>query len=141
MKIVFSIAIVLVLALTLQSFNQDFDLKASVARGKTVFDSQCASCHMEDGNGLEGVFPTLVKSDYFTDKNRLVKVILQGVRGPINVKGTIYDGEMASISLSDKETADVINYIRNAWGNKAPMITVAEVAAAKKVVVKGYQPY
>jgi nitrite reductase (NO-forming) len=48
---------------------------------------------------------------------------------------------MASISLSDKETADVINYIRNSWGNKAPMITVAEVAAAKKAVVKGYQPY
>jgi nitrite reductase (NO-forming) len=83
----------------------------------------------------------LVKTGNLADKNRLVKVILQGVRGPINVKGTIYVGEMASISLSDKETADVINYIRNAWGNKAPMITVAEVAAAKKVVVKGYQPY
>jgi nitrite reductase (NO-forming) len=48
------------------------------------------------------------------------------------VKGVKYDVEMASIGLTDKETADVINYIRNSWGNKAPMVTVAEVAAAKK---------
>jgi nitrite reductase (NO-forming) len=96
---------------------------------------------MDNGAGVPGAFPSLAKTGNLADKNRLVKIILQGVRGPINVKGTKYDGEMASISLSDKETADVINYIRNSWGNKAPMITVAEVAAAKKAVVKGYQAY
>lgn len=141
MKIVFSIAIVLVLALTLQSFNQDFDLKASVARGKTVFDSQCASCHMEDGNGLEGVFPTLVKSDYFTDKNRLVKVVTTGLRGPIVVNGVNYDGEMPANVLTDEQVSDVLNYVRNSWGNKAEAILPSEIQYAKTAVSEHYQAY
>lgn len=141
MKIVFSIAIVLVLALTLQSFNQDFDLKASVARGKTVFDSQCASCHMEDGNGLEGVFPTLVKSDYFTDKNRLVKVVTTGLRGPIVVNGVNYDGEMPANVLTDEQVSDVLNYVRNSWGNKAEAILPGEIQKAKTAVSEHYQAY
>jgi nitrite reductase (NO-forming) len=141
MKIVFSIAVVLVLALTLQSFNQDFDLKASVARGKTVFDSQCASCHMEDGNGLEGVFPTLVKSDYFTDKNRLVKVVTTGLRGPIVVNGVNYDGEMPANVLTDEQVSDVLNYVRNSWGNKAEAILPGEIQKAKTAVSEHYQAY
>ncbi len=96
---------------------------------------------MEDGKGIEGVFPSLVKTGNLTDKNKLVKIILLGLRGPISVKGTKYDAEMAGISMSDQEVADVINYIRNSWGNKAPLIKPTEVALAKKSVVKGYQPY
>ena len=141
MKIVFSIAVVLVLALTLQSFNQDFDLKASVARGKTIFDSQCASCHMEDGNGLEGVFPTLVQSDYFTDKNRLVKVVTTGLRGPIVVNGVNYDGEMPANKLSDKQVSDVLNYVRNSWGNEAKAVLPSEIQPAKKAPSKDYNAY
>jgi mono/diheme cytochrome c family protein len=48
---------------------------------------------------------------------------------------------MAAIDLKDQEVADVINYIRNTWGNKAPLITVNDVVAGKKAVVKGYQPF
>jgi hypothetical protein len=63
------------------------------------------------------------------------------MRGPIMVKGEKYDAEMANIAISDQELADVINYIRNTWGNKAPLMNASEVAIAKKAVVKGYQPY
>ena len=96
---------------------------------------------MEDGNGVPSAFPSLVKTGNLTDKNRLVKIVLQGVRGPIVVKGEKYDAEMASITITDQEVADVINYIRNTWGNKAPLMNVSEVALAKKAVVKGYQAY
>jgi len=137
-KTIFFISLVL-FALASESFKQTNP--ASLASGKNVYDSYCISCHMENGAGVTGAFPSLVKTGNLTDKNRLVKIILQGMRGTINVNGVKYNGEMAGISLTDKETADVINYIRNSWGNKAPMVTVAEVAAAKKAVVKGYQPY
>lgn len=127
------------MALASQSFKQSNT--SSLSNGKNVYETYCMSCHMDNGAGVPGAFPSLAKTGNLADKNRLVKIILQGVRGSITVKGTKYDGEMASINLSDKETADVINYIRNSWGNKAPLITVAEVAAAKKAVVKGYQAY
>ena len=91
--------------------------------------------------GVEGAFPSLVKTGNLSDKNRLVKIILLGMRGPLIIKGTSFDGEMAGIEMTDKEVADVINYIRNTWGNKAPLVQVSEIPAAKLAVVKGYQPY
>lgn len=128
-KIIFFISL-FIMALVSQSFKQVNN--ASLSNGKNVYETYCISCHQENGEGVPGAFPPLAKTGRLADKNKLVKIVLQGMRGPINVNGVKYDLEMASISLNDKETADVINYIRNSWGNKAPMVTVAEVAAAKK---------
>lgn len=141
MKIVSSIVVVLLLTLVLQSFNQNFDLKESISRGKTVYSVQCASCHMEDGNGLEGVFPTLVKTDYLADKNRLVKIVSTGLRGPIVVNGVNYDGEMPGNELTDEQVADVLNYIKNSWGNQDKAVLPAEIQQAKKETSKDYQAY
>jgi len=123
------------------SFVQTSAPNNSIQDGKKVYDTYCISCHMENGMGVEGAFPSLVKTGNLSDKNRLVKIILQGMRGPLKVNGISFDGEMAGIEMTEKEVADVINYIRNSWGNKAPLVQVAEIPAAKKAVVKGYQPY
>ncbi|WP_348811446.1 c-type cytochrome [Flavobacterium maritimum] len=141
MKIISSIVVVLLSTLALQSFNQNFDLKESISRGKTVYSAQCASCHMEDGNGLEGVFPTLVKSDYLVDKNRLVKIVSTGLRGPIVVNGANYDGEMPGNELTDEQVSDVLNYIRNSWGNQDKAVLPGEIQQAKKETSKNYQAY
>lgn len=133
--------VVLTTSFTTQSFCQNTSASPSVKNGQSVYESYCISCHMEDGNGIEGAFPSLVKTGNLTDKNKLVKIILQGLRGPIVVRGTKYDAEMAGISMTDQEVSDVINYIRNSWGNKAPLMKLNEVEVAKKAVVKGYQPY
>lgn len=99
------------------------------------------SCHMAEGEGLPGVFPPVAKSDYLTDKNRLVKVVLLGVRGEMTVNGTDYNSEMTGFQLSDQETADVLNYIGNTWGNKADAIKPADIQPALKASTKAYQPY
>ena len=140
MKKIIFFTIVLIVAIGSQSFKQTSP-QTSIKNGQAVYETYCISCHMEDGNGLPSAFPSLVKTGNLTDKNRLVKIVLQGMRGPIMVKGEKYDAEMASIAISDQEVADVINYIRNTWGNKAPLMNVTEVALAKKAVFKGYQPY
>jgi mono/diheme cytochrome c family protein len=132
--------LLVIIAIGSQSFSSTAP-QASLKKGQAVYETYCISCHMEDGNGVPSAFPSLVKTGNLTDKNRLVKIVLQGVRGPIVVKGEKYDAEMASITITDQEVADVINYIRNTWGNKAPLMNVSEVALAKKAVVKGYQAY
>ena len=128
-KSIFFIALVM-MAIGSQSFKQVSN--PSLSNGKNVYETYCMSCHQENGQGIPSAFPPLAKTGRLGDKNKLVKIILQGMSGPININGVKYEAEMASISLTDKETADVINYIRNSWGNKAAMVTVAEVAAAKK---------
>lgn len=132
---------ILFLAIILLSFDQTFDLPASIERGKSIYETQCITCHMAEGEGLPGVFPPLAKADYLTDKNRLVKVVLQGVRGEMNVNGVDYNGEMTGFTLSDQETADVLNYICNTWGNKAAAIKPADIQPALKATTKNYQPY
>ena len=136
-----AILILFLISMSFFSFDQSFDLKASMERGKSIYEAQCMSCHMPEGEGLPGVFPPLAKSDYLTDKNRLVKVVLKGVRGEMKVNGTDYNGEMTGFQLSDQETADVLNYIGNTWGNKAEAIKPANIQPALKVTTKDCQPY
>ena len=141
MPILKSLIFILTVGWSFQASSQSSASATSLKNGQSVYISYCQSCHMEDGNGLPGVFPPLVKTGNLNDPNRLVKVILQGMRGPIVVKGDTYDGEMAPTDLTDQEVADVINYIRNTWGNKAPYLNAADIAKAKKSTVKGFQPY
>jgi mono/diheme cytochrome c family protein len=119
---------------SLVAFQQKpkFDLKASVARGKEIYTVQCMSCHMEQGEGMEGVFPPLAKSDYLmADKKRSIQQVLHGVSGEIKVNGVTYNGEMAAIDLTDEEVSDVLNYVRNSWGNKGDAVKPEEAKAAR----------
>jgi nitrite reductase (NO-forming) len=141
MKLIIVSSVIFILAITLLSFQQAFNLKASVERGKTVYETSCLSCHMADGKGLEGVYPPVNISKNLADKNRLIKVIVQGMRGPMTANGVEYDLEMVGTPLTNEQAADVANYIRNSWGNKAPAILPSDVPPALKAQVKGYQKY
>lgn len=104
----------------------------SLSAGKEIYTINCQSCHMEQGEGLEGVYPPLAKSDYLmADKSRAVRQILNGVTGAINVNGVVYNAEMQGFSLSDQELVDLLNYIRNSFGNKGGTTTLEEVRSAK----------
>lgn len=130
------------IVLILMPFSrQKFDLKTSIERGKSIYESQCITCHMAEGEGLEGVFPPLVKSNYLANKDILVKIVLMGMRGPIKVNGIDYNSEKPGVMLSDEEVSDLLNYIRNSWGNKGQAILPVDVQPALKTESKGYQPY
>jgi nitrite reductase (NO-forming) len=109
-------------------------LQASMKRGKSVYESNCLSCHMNQGEGIPSVFPPLAKSDYLmADKNRSIKQVLRGLKGKIVVNGVTYDGEMPANDLTDQQISDVMNYVRNSWGNKGKIVTVEEVKAVRKM--------
>src|SRR5689334_1673073 len=94
---------------SITSFAQKFDLKTSITNGKDVYTAQCMSCHMEQGEGIENVYPPLAKSDYLmADKKRSIDQVLHGLTGPIKVKGVSYDGVMTGFeTLSDEEVSNV----------------------------------
>jgi mono/diheme cytochrome c family protein len=59
--------------------------------------------------------------------------LLKGISGEIKVNGVVYNGEMAAFDyLTDQEASDVMNYIRNSWGNKGDAVTPEEVKALRK---------
>jgi nitrite reductase (NO-forming) len=102
------------------AFVQPNNMAKSIANGKNVYTNNCMNCHMEDGKGLESVFPPIAKSDFLKRPTKdLINVVLKGQSGEIKVNGVLYNGIMpAQDYLSDEEIADVLNYINNSWGNK-----------------------
>jgi mono/diheme cytochrome c family protein len=128
-------ALIACLSISMASFQKKpaFDLKASTKRGQEVYVTYCISCHMEKGEGLEGVYPPLAKSDYLmADKKRSIVQILKGAKGPMKVNKISYDAEMQGFDLNDQEVSDVLNYVRNSFGNKGVAVTPEEVRVAKK---------
>jgi len=120
--------------LFLSAFQKSsFDLKASIASGKDVYSTYCISCHMTQGEGMEEVYPPLAKADYLMkDKKRSIQQVLYGATGEMKVNGKIYNIDMAGFDLSDKEVSDVLNYVRNSFGNKGEAVTPEQVKAARK---------
>jgi len=101
--------------------------------GKKVFETFCATCHMKSGKGAPGMNPPLIDTEWVLgDKERLIKIVLNGMSDPIEIKGEIYQNVMASHSwLTDQQIADVLSYVRNSWGNSASIITAEEVSAVR----------
>ena len=99
--------------------KQPYDLQKSIARGAEIYATQCMSCHMQEGEGIPEVYPPLAGSDYLmAGRARSIDNVLHGLSGDIVVNGKTYSMEMMSFPhLSDEEVADVVNYIRNSWGN------------------------
>lgn len=115
------------------AFKTTDPLEDSVKRGKEVYSTYCVACHQADGKGLENIFPPLAKSDYLmADKKRSVKQVLHGATEELTVNGKKYKTPMMGFpNLTDQEVADVLNYVRNSWGNKGDIVKTEEVKKAR----------
>lgn len=110
-----------------------FDLKASIARGQEVYLAACAQCHQAEGQGVENVFPPVAKSDYLmADVKRSIKQVIEGATGEMVVNGKTYNGTMPAAELTDEQVSDVLNYVRNSFGNKGKAVKPEDVAALRK---------
>lgn len=106
--------------------------------GKRVFNS-CAACHQGSGVGVPGQFPPLAQSEWVQgDEANLVRILLQGLAGPIEVKGKDYNGAMPAwaTKLSDAQIAAVLTYIRASWDNGAAPVAPERVAEVRAQVGK-----
>ncbi len=106
-------------------------LEQSITDGAEIYQDFCIQCHLNNGEGVSGVIPPLVKSDYLANNVELsIKAIKYGLSGPIVVNGEKYNGVMQEQGLDDDEIADVMNYILNNWGNEFKEIITEEKVAS-----------
>jgi mono/diheme cytochrome c family protein len=122
------------------------DLGQVLSKGKTVFGETCALCHHESGIGKPEQAPPLAGSEWVNAKgvNRLIRIPLLGLTGPIEVKGRSYNfsSGMTSLSgLSNEDIAAVLTYIRAAFGNKASPVTVEQVKRVRITLRSRSQAY
>lgn len=104
--------------------------------GRLKFEATCGICHGSDGAGKLAQAPPFAGSEWVLTENigQLIRIPLQGLTGPIEVKGETWNLAMVGLSmaLSDEELAAVLSYMRTSWGNDAPMITPEDVAAVRE---------
>jgi len=110
---------------------------AATAPGAAIYAEKCSICHGAQGQGTTSAVyaaPPLTHSAVIaaTDPKHMISIIVNGMQGPVLVNGQPYNGVMPAWKgqLSSADVALVASYIRSSWGNRAPAVTVHQVAAA-----------
>jgi mono/diheme cytochrome c family protein len=140
MKLLLAGLAVLIAFAPLARSEDAFDLKASIDRGKAIYMQTCIACHQPTGLGLPGAFPPLAGTEYTQgDSRRMVAMTLKGVNPPLKVKEMTYQVPMPPLPTQfpmladDGKLADVINFVRNSFGNKDDKgVTPALIDATRK---------
>ncbi len=108
--------------------------KQQYLAGQQIYfrEGYCVTCHQPDGKGLDPAFPSIEKSPWVTaDTERLIKIVMFGLMGPMEVNGKKYDGQVPMTPfggmLKDEELASVLTYVRNSFGNQAAPVQASEV--------------
>ena len=107
---------------------------AEMMAGKAIYAHACIACHEADGSGAPRIYPPLPGSANLqsADPASTLRIILDGAQ-TLTTPRAPNTGSMPAYAkqLSDQEIADVTNYIRNSWGNAAPLVSPAQVRKAR----------
>ncbi|MES2072667.1 MAG: cytochrome c [Pseudomonadota bacterium] len=109
-----------------EQLRNDAVLKA----GAELYKTHCMDCHQAGGEGVTGAYPPL-KGNHKLMMSSLanpVRMVLAGGFAPVTAgNARPYGMPPFGPKLSDAEVAAVVSYIRNSWGNKAPMVSSSDV--------------
>ena len=135
MKILLSVFL-FAICLLLISWKPDIS-KANLVKGpkgKKTYDRVCSPCHSADAKGIPTFSPALSGSKIVLGpNNKLIRVVLKGSAELKNYPGRNNKNEMpAQADLKDRRIANLLTYIRNNFGNKAPAVTPDEVKAVRE---------
>jgi mono/diheme cytochrome c family protein len=112
--------------------------------GSQIYASRCANCHQNNGEGVANAFPPLNQARWVTDnKGQIIRILLHGLIGEIEVRGSVYNGNMPAWGnqLSDAEIAAVITHVRQSWDNDASEVTAEEVKAVRDATAGRATPW
>lgn len=115
-----------------------------IAAGEAVYVKNCQVCHQGQGQGMAGAFPPVVGSEWVTGSPvTVVRILMHGLQGPLEVAGATYNGAMPAWEgvLKDAEIAAVATYIRQMEGNDASAVPPALVDATRAVDVGRTTPW
>ncbi|MDN5679483.1 MAG: cytochrome c [Ewingella sp.] len=107
------------------------------ATGAQLYMDNCADCHLTSGQGEKNKYPQLAQNPVVVsaDPSSMINIVLRGAHSPV----TATSGKGAKMpafadQLEDQEVADVVNFIRNGWGNQAEKVSAAQVKAMRELM-------
>ncbi|MEW6158346.1 MAG: c-type cytochrome [Verrucomicrobiota bacterium] len=111
--------------------------------GQELFTTACAVCHQPHGLGQDGLAPPLVDSEWVLgSEQRLARIILHGVRGPITVLGRTYDLDMPAFGVfDDEQIAALLTYLRREWEHTASPVEPSMVGQIRRATASRQEPW
>jgi hypothetical protein len=118
-------------------------MKAPTAAGPVgPYQTICATCHQAEGQGMPGAFPPLAGSEWMTGNPEVpIQIVLVGLTGPVDVKGTTYNALMPPPAMTDEQIAEAISYARTHFGNAASTVDVALVRKVRASLAGRTTPF
>lgn len=120
-------------------------LPEHLVHGRDAYMKACIECHQADGSGVEKTFPPLAGSEWVKGNPRtLLRILLGGVAGPIEVKGVAYNSVMPGHShVDDEEIAAIASYVRHAFGglNEKPFPAEEVAKIRPEIEARKYVPW
>jgi mono/diheme cytochrome c family protein len=105
--------------------------------GAAVYARACVACHEADGEGTPRIYPPLPGNANLqsADPSSAIAIILDGAQTMTTPRAP-NTGSMPAYAeqLSDQQISDVANYIRNSWGNAAPLVTTTQIKRKRRMV-------
>ncbi|MET2986115.1 DUF7133 domain-containing protein [Aureibaculum conchae] len=122
--------------------------KDARTEGSKLYGQICAACHGPTGEGIDELAPPLLNSEYLkTNMERLGLILLHGLKGPINVNGTLYNfnstmpGLIHNEQISDENLSHIINYITNAFTDQSKWLPADKIKQLRNIKSKGGMEY
>ncbi|MDZ4709593.1 MAG: c-type cytochrome [Saprospiraceae bacterium] len=121
----------------------------SMLRGYDLFQVHCGICHGKNGEGITGLAPALVESEWISgDEDRLIRIVLDGLKGPILINkktfgtsSTLMPGHRDQTVLTDQKLADILTFIRGKYGHSTIPVTRHKVNKVREETKGRQQPY
>lgn len=111
----------------------ELSMEEQLIMGKKLYEVNCAACHLSDGKGVAGIFPPLAASDYMSgNPDKAIAAVVNGLSGEIKVNGVNYNNVMPKQTLTDTETAAVLNFIYATMNKSETRVTAAQVRKIRK---------
>ncbi|NDD38972.1 MAG: hypothetical protein EB082_11285, partial [Verrucomicrobia bacterium] len=122
--------------------------RKAASAGENIYEMACLPCHQPEGKGLPGVYPPLAGSDWVRgDKERVIRIVLHGLTGPVTVAGQTFGNTPASVpmpamgGLEDAQLAELLTFVRSEFGAGASPVTAAEVKAVRAATASRETPW
>ncbi|TMM57918.1 c-type cytochrome [Maribacter algarum] len=128
-------------------FSRKFLEEDNRTVGGKMYLQICAACHGANGEGIDGLAPPLMNSEHVADAQRLGLIILHGLQGPVSVNGQEYEFNLAmpglirNETISDKDIADVMAYVTNAFSDIPTFLNKDEVSKLRAIKPKSGAEY
>ena len=139
------VAPVLVLGLVLAAAGcgPGEDPEANVP-GRSRFVFHCSPCHGKDGLGSRHLFPPLAGESWVNDAPEIpIRIVLHGLEGRLVLEGEEYLNKMPGLGLTldDARIAEILTYVRGAFGNTQGPVSAEEVARVRALTADRRRPY